>query len=297
MDAAVRCFERAIAIDPKFALAHAALGETWVHLGIRAAVTQSYRPREAMPRARAAVEQALALDDSLSDAHAVLGHVSFVYEWKRELGVAELRRAIELNPSNQNAHHWYGMSLSGLGRFDDALSQLERARAIDPLSVIVNANIGFVLYRAGRIDEAVEKLRHTVAMEPMFAMSRYRLGLALEEQGRYEEALEQFEAMRPGAAEPLGLTAIARTFALMGRETESRALLAQLHEIARTTYIPSALIADVHLALAENDAALQWLARAVEERALVAMWLPWDRHWDSLRGDHRFGELLRQAGF
>jgi DNA-binding winged helix-turn-helix (wHTH) protein/tetratricopeptide (TPR) repeat protein len=294
---AVNCYERAIAIDPSYALAYASLSEAWVHLGIRAAVSQSFRPREVMPKARAAAEKALAIDDSLSEAHATLGHVLFIYEWKRAHGLAELERAIELNPSNQSAHHWKAMCLAGLGRFDDALVCIERARTIDPLAVIVNANIGFLLYRAGRFEEAVTKLRHTVAMEPTFVMTRYRLGLALEAVGQYEEALGEFEAMRPSAEDPLGLTAIARTRALMGQQDEARRMLVELAGIARTTYVPAAMIADVHVALGEFDEAIAWLERGVEERALVSIWLPWERHWDPLRSHPRFPVLLKLLGW
>ena len=106
--------------------------DAWIQLGLRAAVSQSLRPREVMPKARAAAEKALALDDSLSEAHATLGQVLFTYEWKRDAGIAELLRAIELNPNNQNAQHWYAMALAGLGRFDEALAQIQRALAIDP---------------------------------------------------------------------------------------------------------------------------------------------------------------------
>src|SRR4029079_15524233 len=101
----------------------------WIQLGLRAAVSQSMRPREVMPKARAAAEKALAIDESLSEAHASLGQVLFHYEWKREAGVRALVRAIDLTPNNQMAHHWYAMALAGLGRFDESLLQIERARA------------------------------------------------------------------------------------------------------------------------------------------------------------------------
>jgi DNA-binding winged helix-turn-helix (wHTH) protein/tetratricopeptide (TPR) repeat protein len=296
MLAAVASFERAIAIDPTFALAHAGLSEAWIQLGLRAAVSQSFRPREVMPKARAAAEKALAHDDLLSEAHASLGHVLFTYDWKRDAGLAELRRAIELNPNNQNAQHWYAMALAGVGRFDEALAQIERARQIDPLAVMVNANVGFLLYRAGRLDEAVAKLRHTVAMEPTFVMTRYRLGLALEAQGLYEEAIEQFEAMRPSHDEPLALTAIARTRALMGQTADARRMLAELAEIGRVTYVPAATIADIYIALGEHDRAMDFLVLAVEERAIVSMWLRYERHWDPIRDHPRFPELLLRTG-
>jgi DNA-binding winged helix-turn-helix (wHTH) protein/tetratricopeptide (TPR) repeat protein len=294
--AAIDSLERAITIDPGFALAHAALSAAWIQLGLRAAVSQSLRPREVMPKARAAAEKALALDQSLSEAHSSLGQVLFAYEWKRDEGVRELRRAIELNPNNQDAQHWYAMALAGLGRFDEALAQIERARDIDPLAIIVNANVGFILYRAGRHEEAVAKLRHTVAMEPTFVMSRYRLGLALEELGQFDEAIEQFEAMRPSAEAPLGWTAIARTRALMGQPEEARSLLAELHAIARTTHVPAATLADVYIALGELERGMEYVELAVEERAIVALWLLWERHWDPLRSHPRFPALLERTG-
>jgi DNA-binding winged helix-turn-helix (wHTH) protein/tetratricopeptide (TPR) repeat protein len=293
---AVRCFERAIAIDPGFALAYAGLGATCVHMGIRAAVSQSFRPREVMPKGRAAAEKALALDDMLSEAHAAFGHVMFVYEWQRDVGIASLQRAIQINPNNQNAHQWYAMALAGVGRIDDALAQIQRAREIDPLSVIVNANVGFLLYRARRFDAAVASLRHTVAMEPAFAMSRYRLGLALEALGHFEEAIEEFEAMRPDAASPLGFTAIARTRALMGQSDEARRLLGELAIIGRTAYVPAAQIADVHAALGDRERTLEFLEQCVEERSLSAVQFPWEPHWDFVRDDPRFATLLRRVG-
>ncbi len=293
---AVTCMERAIAIDPQFALAHAGLSDAWIQLGLRAAVSQSLRPREVMPKARAAAEKALALDDSLSEAHATLGQVLFTYEWKRPAGIAELQRAIELNPNNQNAQHWYAMALGGLGRFDQALAQIQRALAIDPLAVIVNANVGFLLYRAGRIEEAVTKLRHTVAMEPGFVMTRYRLGLALEALGRYDEAIGEFEAMQPSPEDPLGLTAIARTRALMGQQSEARRMLNELSDLGRTSYVPAATLAAIHVALGEYELAIEQLERGVEERAIILMWLGSEPHWDPLRSHPRFPALLERVG-
>jgi DNA-binding winged helix-turn-helix (wHTH) protein/tetratricopeptide (TPR) repeat protein len=293
---AVQSMERALAIDANFALAHAGISEAWIQLGLRAAVSQSLPPREVMPKARLAAEKALALDDSLSEAHGTLGHVLFTYAWKRDEGVRELTRAIELNPNNQSAQHWYAMVLGGLGRFDEALEQIQRALAIDPLAVIVNANVGFLLYRAGRIDEAVVKLVHTVAMEPSFVMTRYRLGLALEAQGRFAEAIEQFEAMKPSPADPLGLTGIARTRALMGQQAEARRMLGELAEIGRTMYVPSATIAAVYVALGEHERAIDFLELAIEERAIVGMWLNTEQHFEVLRTHPRFPRLLALVG-
>ena len=293
---AVQCMERAIAIDPKFALAHAGLSEAWLQLGLRAAVSQSMRPRDIMPKARIAAEKALALDDSLSEAHTMLGQVLFTYEWKRDAGIAEFLRAIELNPNNQNAQHWYAMALGGLGHFDEALAQMQRALAIDPLAVIVNANAGFLLYGAGRFEEAVAKLQHTVAMEPGFVMTRYRLGLALEALGRYDEAIAEFQAMHPSDNDPLGLTAIARTLALMQRRDEAQRELERVIAISRNLYLPSVLIAGIYIALDDAEHALEYLERGAEERAISLLWLPFHRCWVPLHGNPRFSRVLNSIG-
>jgi DNA-binding winged helix-turn-helix (wHTH) protein/tetratricopeptide (TPR) repeat protein len=294
--AAVQCFERAISIDPRYALAYSGLGDCWIQLGLRAAVSQSLRPREAMPRARVAAEKALAIDDSLAAAHATLGQVLFTYEWRRTEGLREFTRALELEPNHPNANHWYAMSLAGLGRYDEALVQIRRAHEIDPLSIMVRANIGYILYRSGRYDEAVAHLKHTVQLEPGAVMSRYRLALALEAQGSYAEALTEFAAMQPSEADPLGFTGMARTLALAGRADEARRMLAELEKLALREYVPAALLAEAWVALGEHDRAFEALDRAIEERTIVVMWLALDRHWDPLRQDPRFASLLPRVG-
>jgi DNA-binding winged helix-turn-helix (wHTH) protein/tetratricopeptide (TPR) repeat protein len=293
---AVQCFERAIAIDPRYALAYSSMGDCWILLGLRAAVSQSLRPRETMPKARAAAERALAIDPSLAAAHATLGQVLFIYEWQREAGLLHLRRALELEPNNANANHWYAMALAGLGRFDAALLQIRRAREIDPLSVLVSANVGFILYRAGRHDEAIAQLRRAAQMEPDSPMVRYRLGLAYGGLGLHEEALAEFSAMHPSPTDPVGFTGIARSLALLGRRAEALQLLEQIKEYARAEYFPSAWIADVYVALGDFDRAFELLDQAVEERTIVLLWLAYDRNWDPLRADPRFPAILARIG-
>ncbi len=293
---AVACLERAIAIDPRFALAHAGLSEAWIQLGLRAAVSQSLRPREVMPKARAAAEKALALDDSLSEAHGTLGQVLFTYEWKRDAGIARVsaRHRSQSQQPERTALVCHGARRPGPVRRSagaDPACPRDRSARGDR-----QRQLGFLLYRAGRLDEAVAKLRHTVAMEPGFVMTRYRLGLALEAQGRFDEAIAEFRAMNPSAHDPLGLTAIARTLALMQRPDEARRELDQLLQIARTTYVPSALIAGVYIALDDTERALEYLERGVEERAITLLWLPFERYWDRLHGDPRFRRLLENIG-
>jgi DNA-binding winged helix-turn-helix (wHTH) protein/tetratricopeptide (TPR) repeat protein len=293
---AIDSFERAIAIDPQYALAYSGLGDCWAQLGVSAAVSQSMRPHETMPKARAAAERAVALDDTLAAAHATLGQVLFVYEWKRTEGLQHLRRAMELEPNHPSANHWYAMALASLGRLDEALVQIQRAREIDPLSVIVNANIGFILYRAARYDEAIAQLRHAVAMEPTSVMARYRLGLAYGGKGMHEAALTEFAAMNPSASDPLGYTGMARSYAFLGRRKEALALLDTLRGIMRHEYVAAALLADIHVALGDHERAFEFLDLAIEERGAFSIWPLFDRNWDVLRDDARFPALMKRIG-
>ena len=156
--------------------------------------------------------------------------------------------------------------------------------------------MGYLLYRAGRIDEAVMKLRHTVAMEPGFVMTRYRLGLALEALGRYDEAIAEFQAMHPSDNDPLGLTAIARTLALMQRRDEAQRELERVIVISRNLYLPSVLIAGIYIALDDAEHALEYLERGAEERAISLLWLPFHRCWVPLHGNPRFSRVLNSIG-
>ena len=169
-------------------------------------LSQSLRP----PRVHAgrARREGAALDESLSEAHATLGQVLFTYEWKREEGLRELRRAIELNPNNQNARHWYAMAHGGLGLFDASLELIERALAIDPLAVMVNANVGFLLYRAGRSRRPREapptSKGSRVRDDSLSSRPRARA------KGLYGRPSASSIRCRPSATRPLALTAIAR---------------------------------------------------------------------------------------
>ena len=208
----------------------------------------------------------------------------------------ELQRAMELNPNDTNANHWYALALACVGRFDEALLQIQRARDIDPLAVMIHANAGVILCLAGRFQQAVEHLRQTVALEPGFVMSRYRLGLACEACGLFDAALEQFQAMNPTEQDPLAYAAIARTLARMGRESEAREELARVMAITRTTYVPAALVAGVHLALGDAERTFEHLERAIEERGITPLLMPLARDWQPLRTDPRFASFLQRVG-
>jgi TolB-like protein/Flp pilus assembly protein TadD len=294
---AIGCFERAVLLDPQYALAHASIAEGYVFLSIASATIEAAPPREVVPLALAAARRALAIDDKLSEAHAVLGHVAHNFDWDWPAAEAALQRAISLKPNNPHAHQFYAMGLSSMGRTTQALAELELARDLEPTSVVIRANVGFTLYRARRYGEAVQELRNCVALAPESAYARYRFGLALEEAGQQAEALEQFEAMLqlPGA-EVHALAGKAHVLAVCGRNKEARECLDRLHALARERYVSAYFLAEIHAALGEMDEAVTWLERAAEERAVPMTSIQVNPKFDGLREHLGFQAILRRIG-
>jgi TolB-like protein/Tfp pilus assembly protein PilF len=294
---AIECFERAVRLDPQYALAHASIAEAYVFLSIASATIEAAAPREVVPRALAAAQRALSIDDNLSEAHAVLGHVALNFDWDWPAAEAALQRAISLKPNNPNAHQFYAMGLASLGRTTEALAQMEVARELEPTSVIIRANIGFTLYRARRYDEAVQELRNCVALAPDSAYARYRFGLALQEAGQHAEALEQFEAMlQLPNAEVQALVSKAHLLAVSGRAQEARECLDRLRALASERYVSAYFLAEIHAGLGETDEAMRWLERAREERAVPMISLQVNPKFDCLREHAEFQAIVRRVG-
>jgi tetratricopeptide (TPR) repeat protein len=297
MRKALECFEGALQLDPQYALAHASIAEAYAFLSIASATIEARAPREVVPLALAAAQRALAIDDRLSEAHAVLGHAALNFDWDWTAAEAHLRRALSLKPNNPTAHQFYSMGLASIGRLDEALAELQIARELEPTSVVIRANIGFTLYRARRYAEAVEELLKCVALAPESAYVRYRLGQALELAGRHAEALDQYETMlRLPGAEVQALVGKAQVLAVTGREKEARECLARLHALARERYVSAYFFGEIHAALGEAEAAIRWLDVACEERAvpMISLWV--NPKFDRLREHAGFQAIVSRVG-
>lgn len=168
---AIEYFQFAIEKEPNYAAAYAALADAFGHLGFWGAVP----PREITPQIKAAALQALALDDTLAEAHTVWGKHKFYYELDRRAAASEFQRAIELNPNDIQARTIYALCLATMGRLEEALAEIRRTHELDPLSIPVSALVGWHLYALGRWDEAIAEWRKTLEMEPNFALSHWFL--------------------------------------------------------------------------------------------------------------------------
>jgi tetratricopeptide (TPR) repeat protein len=215
---AVRFFDEVIARDPAYAPAYAGLS----HAHAYRAVFAYARPHEAFVTAKTAARQALALDDSLADAHVSLGHALFVYDYAWDAAEREFRRAIALEPANSTTRFIFAICLQDQGRFTEALAELEIARAIDPLAPFVGAVLGRVCVNARRPDDAIRHLRETLELAPELDVLHQQLGHAYLQKGMPGEAVA---AMRRAAelSGPRDAAQLAYVLAVTGQREEALA--------------------------------------------------------------------------
>lgn len=282
-------YDRAVALDPGYALAWAGIAE---NLGNGADL---YVPSsEAYSRARPAAEKALQLDESLAEAHTSLGVIKAYFDWDWRGAEVELVRAIELNPGSAWARDWYGWFLATLGRFDESISQLERARALDPLSAGITADLGLAHVLKGDYDRAVVHLDRALALDSRYWVPRLVRTWMYQRKGDFAAAVREAEALEPREAGPVALAGLARAYALAGRMSDARRVLRELEKLSRTGFVSPFFFAEVHAALGEKDVAFEWLRKCQRERSNgLALWAKVGPPLDPLRSDPRFAALLR----
>ena len=289
----IEYYDQAIGVDPTYALAYAGLSGSYQSL----ASLEVMSNEEALLKARFAAERALALDDSLAEAHIVMGAVRFFLEWNLEAAAAEFKRAIEINPNNSEAHMLFSFYLASVGRIDESMQAVRRAREYDPLSPMINAHIGIRLYFLHRYDEAAEEIKEVLETNPDLHVVRYGLGNIYERQGRYAEALAEYQKMPPDMANHVGSTGwIAHLYAVSGRREEARATLNRMLERGKSGQVSNYMIALTYTGLGEKDEAFRYLEKAREEREYKMLWIKGEPQLDGLRSDPRFQDLLQRIG-
>jgi TolB-like protein/Tfp pilus assembly protein PilF len=289
-DVAEECFKAAIERDPGSALAYSGLADTYV-------VQMFYQymhAREVLPKAKAAAEKAIELDDRLAEAHASLAW-ALLWEWDFQGSEHSFERALELDPNNYaNARHWYANLLVFSGRKEEAVAEMRRAVNLDPLSAPISNSLGWVLYVIGEYDAGIEQLKLTLTLDPSFSNCHLLLSLAWLEKGEVERALQSVERALELDPENLELpTFHAYVLARAGQKEQALSTL----EAARERREMPARIAIVYAALGDRDAAFEWLERAYQEHRETLLNLklyPW---FDPLRSDTRFRVLLERLGF
>lgn len=291
----LECYKLAAEKDPESAVAHAGLSDSFSLLADYGLM----HPREAMPRAEAAARTALALDPNSAEALSALAYVRSRFEWQWSEAETLYRRAIALNPGYSKSRHWFGVDLLAvLGRFDEAMSEIQIARDLDPLSLIIHEARPYLLVMSRSYDRAIDGFRHLATLDAGFHKAHSGIGRVLSLMGRYDEAIPYFEKALERAGEvPNIVSALGQTLALAGRREEALRCLANLHEMARSKYIPCTSFAILHMGLNELDQAVAWLEKSCELRELSLPTVKMHPVYDPLRGEPRFQNVLRKLGF
>ena len=290
---AIGFYEQAIARDPKYALAYTGLAEAYVLLPAYTTTA----PQDAYPTAKAAALKALQLDEKLAEAHTALGLLLCSGDLDMAGSISEFQRAIALNPNYATAHHWYGNGpLIALGRFEEAIAEVKRAIELDPLSPIINADLGQNLYVARRYDEAIAQLRKTLEIDPTFYYAHYNLGMALQRKGELPAAIAEYTKAQQLSDDLFVQVLLAAAKAQSGDKDAAIQMLAELEELSQHRYVPEYPRTLLYLSLGNRDEAIRRLEQAIaDHESLTITMIKADPKLDPLRGDPRFEVLVRKV--
>jgi serine/threonine protein kinase/Tfp pilus assembly protein PilF len=287
--------KQAVAMDPGYADARAALAQLYIELGNNSVVT----PGEAYPKAKSEALRAIELDENLGEAHEALAELHHYYDWDFAAADREYRRALELKPGDAQILTKYAFFLCHMGKHDDAIRESKRAQDLDPLSLLVRTNFGIMLHYARRYDDAIAQYRKVLELEPKETTQvRYQLARVYMTKRMFPEALTEIAKMRatdPSDVALLSLLSIAYGFE--GKRKEATTIIYELKDKQRREYVRPYILAEDYAALGEKNEAMDWLEKAYEERDDWINWIKVDPNLDVLRSEPRFADLLRRVGF
>ena len=290
---ALAYFQRALNVDPLYALAYAGLADCYIMLceyGLLAS-EDSYR------NGKAAALKALELDESLAEAHASLGLVTMLYDWDLAAAEKGFKRSIELNPNYATAHQWYAVHLAVSGRFDEAFAQIRQAQELDPLSPIISVNVARIHYFARQYDEALRCCRTILETEPTFGVAHKIMGLAYEQKGMSDAALASLHrALDLLGDTPEMIGFLSHAYAISGNREETHKLIERLEEMAKLRHVRSFPFVVAYTGLGDLDQVFARLEKAGRERCDSLLCLKIMPLFDCLRSDPRFTDLMERSG-
>ena len=255
------------------------------------------RPREAMPKAKAAAVKALELDPELGEAHVSLAQVLAGHEWDFPAAEREYKRAIELNPAYPTAHHFYALHLMAMGRQEEAIAEERRALEGDPLSLVIRHNLARALSYAHQYEEAIVEERKVIEMDAHFYAAYIILGSCLLATGNKEAALVEFRKGVEVSHDSFFLLAfLGNAEAQTGNRAEAIKILGRLTKLSKQRYIPAEYFAIVYAGLDKKEQAFAELEKAFQERSDFLLFLKVHEQMASLRSEPHFQDLVRRVG-
>jgi len=288
---AIESFEKAIELDPNYALAYVGLADAYNMLG-------SYNllpSNEAYPKAKAAALKALEIDDTLAEAYTSLAWVKYRFDWDWFGAEADFNWAIGLNPSYATAHQWYGALLRDMGRFEKARVEIERAQELNPLSLPINTSLGFLFYCERQYDQAIEQCKKAIQIDASFPWVHDVLGVSYLQKGDFEQAIKELQkAVKLSGSSPEYLADLGYGYARAGEKSEALKIFEELQEQSKHKYVPQYEMALIYAGLGQKGEAFAYLEKACDARSGSLFLLKVDPRLDSLRSDRRFLSLLER---
>ena len=292
LNKSIEYFNRALVLEPAYALAYAGLADAFVMLG----VFGLRAPSDVYPKANAAALRALELDETMAEAYDSLGHVKAALNWDLPGAEQDYKRAVELNPSYSTARRGYGYILSLMQRHEEAIALMKLARDLDPLSVSVNAFLGLVYMKARQYDQSIAASRAAVELDQNNPQGHWILARALDAANQLSEALSEAEKAASLSAGSQPYTGhLGYAYARIGDRDRALEIVRQMLELAKTRYVSAYYLGLTYASLGEPDSAMEWLEKAYEERNARLLEV-FDPAFDSLRSDVRFQDLVRRIG-
>jgi len=289
---ALQSFRDAINEDPTFALAHVGVADCYNLLGWYDILPAD----ETFPRAKAAAQRALEIDQTLGEAYTSLAHAIEFYDWNWAAAESTYIKALELNPGYASAHQFYAEFLSAMGRHQEAFAEYELARRLDPLSVAISSNIAGSYFLAREYDRALEEYQKALELDPNFVATHYFLGYINAYLGEHERALAEMQkaAYLTGDTTPALAAAFGYVHAMAGRVEEASTMLDELERLSPDKHVSPYSMTLMYIALGREDQAFEWLDKAYQERDPWLVFLNVNPLLDDLRPDSRFTESLRK---
>jgi len=290
----IQHFERAIEEDPRCAQAYVGLAHAYRMFGLSLERPAS----EVGSKSKTAALQAVAIDESLAEAHAVLAFTMFWYDWQWNLAERHFKRALALDPESADTLWMYAHLESNRLRHDEALAMVARARELDPLSGLIHAMEGQFLLHAGHPVDAVARLKEAIELNPRSRVAHLFLSSTYIEQIRFEEAIQ--EARIAHDLCPVNSSARANeayAYGRVGKQPEATEILSSLVELAAKQYVPASNVAMIRNGLGRTGEALTWLEQAMEQHDPWLVFLASDPKWRNLHDEPRYRALLQRLDF
>jgi TolB-like protein/DNA-binding winged helix-turn-helix (wHTH) protein/Flp pilus assembly protein TadD len=283
-------FSQATQMDPNYAPAYAGMAVAYAW--------QAGSDRKFNLKAREAAAKALQIDDTLGEAHYLLGWVAYYNDWNWSGAEKEFRRAIELNPSFGEAHYGYALYLNAAGRHDEAIAEIQRAQEVDPIVFIQKVDAGSIYACAGQYDRAIKQLRDAPDLKPNDSHVHGVLGdIYLHKGMQAESAAEYRKAAQLIGGNPSGRLALAAADIAVGNRTEASAILSDLANLPYQYIDWPVHLARQYASLGQKNLAMAWLEKAYTEHSYALLDIRCMREFDVLHSDPRFQDLLRRMKF